>query len=302
MHRHHLTGLVLLLTMALSACSDSTSSEYEPVRRPAQADATSVNLIDLSWRAKAGEWWWLSHDSTVTQKSQASGQNAEQSRLEISRRIAVGVLETDNGGHPTRLSFRVDVHRSTSYLFDQGEWHGIPESVRSQWPPPGTKFSATWDGDAGRWVPEADAPPELLKRATADLRAMLESRFLREELPESMVQSGGSWKPVDPGRLAAARELLGPQAEYQLSLQLLPTPRDVTDEQWHVLSGTRRLKGKLGDSSLNMSGTSELLVAQREPFRTHLESSANSTTTDPETGAVVHTTIETRERFEPLLQ
>jgi len=298
----------LLCLLLCIGCGDSRSNQ-PGASRDIQAPENKSGLLDLSWRAEVGEWWWLSHDSTVTQKETGGDQPQDESRVAIRRRMAIGVLAVDDGDRPTRLSFRVDVNESTISLKQGGEWLGIPESTQALRPPPGTKFSAQWNAKLGRWEPEADAPAHVLAEATGDLQAMFESRFLREEIPESMVSRPGAWTAKDQGRIDNARRHLGPNAEYRLDLELLAETRDITDEFWHVIKGKRRLTGTLdnGDAQegqLVMTGSSEVLVASRKPFRTHVESTATSTTKYRQPNRpdlVVENTIKTSERFEPLL-
>jgi hypothetical protein len=272
--------------------------------------------VDLTWRSNVGEEFWLTSESNVTDVPMLNGKpdTARMTqRSRIIRRLRIRILGVDDAGHPTSLRFFVEKHTHEDLMAETSDgtavlWSAVPNPGQPKWPPEQATFSVSWDGKEGRWVPTSDEDKVLFARATRDISSLLESRWLREEIPDTKVALGGTWNPVDPGRKKLAREMLGDSAGYSLDVTLNAATDTIEDTAFFVLKGNRRLSGNLpgtGGSAprgMSINTVSDVRVSSSEVFRVLAETTGVVDLPDLGSGSgagSIRRTIDTSERIEP---
>jgi len=303
--------------LTLSACSKS--SDPNTTARPSApgSNPAATALVDLSWRTAVGDEFWLTSESNVTDVPHTSGvpdpgRKAQRSR--IIRRFRIRVLGVSEAKHPTSLQFFVETHTHDDLIAETGAsatgpWTPLPKSGPAKWPPEQSTFTVDWIEKDGRWAPQTEADRTLFARATQDISAMLESRFLREEIPESSVRPGGTWSVNDSGRLALAKSMLGEKTTYSIHLTLDEATTTIDDTPFHVIRSKRVLAGKVPggegqpDHAIELATTSEVSISTGDVFRIATRTTGESVIPDignPDSGRTIHRSIDTSERIEPL--
>lgn len=276
--------------------------------------------MDLTWRAKVNDEFWLTSESNVTDMPMLNGQpdtKRKAQRSRIVRRFRIRVAAVNASGHPESLKFFVEKHTHEDMVAEtkadgsHGIWSPLPGTGPAKWPPEQATFTVAWDGMQGRWMPADTADAAQFAKAARDIASMLESRWLREEIPDTKVALGGSWSPADSGRLKLARDMLGESAGYSVDVTLDAATATVEDTAFFVLRGKRRLFGDLPGSGgtkpqrMTIATESDVRVSSGDVFRVMAETSGVVDLPDlgsDAAGSSIRRTIGTSERIEPTRQ
>jgi len=270
----------------------------------------------MSWKAEVGEEYWIVSENNMIDEVHVSGKpdpTKPLSRSRTTRRFRAVIVEVNAAKHPTKLQIFVEQH-SQDYLEapagsgDAGPWSPVSQQSRKLFPPEKTKFMVAWDEKLGRWDAVSAEDKQVFSKATQDLRAIFEARWLREEIPETAVRIGGSWKGEDAGRLALAKSVLGDQAEYSLDLTLDPNGSTIDESHFYLINARRRLKADVpmaegvADQRMEIISTSRVNVFSGEVFRVMATTTGDVTIPDiggDDPSKTIRRRIDTQDRIEP---